>query len=259
MGLIRMIPSPRILRTLCLLCLFGVTSSSSFAEMNARLVLTSDYIYRGLSQSSDAVTVQGSLEYQFESGVFVGVWLSQIDYGFDREEDVLPGEYMPYVGSRIEDNLDFANLEVDYFVGFERRLAKHFAFDVSLVHHDYRGSRGDLDFDWTELSVSAYLYDHWIVSLGVADRWLAEKQNTGNVELSYLYPLPLGIIFDVTLGLQYAEDMIGSTLIYAESGVGRNFGKLSARLAYSALEEGAEEVFGERAENKWLASLAWSF
>jgi uncharacterized protein (TIGR02001 family) len=254
-----MISSQRVLSALRLLCLFGVASSSSFADVNARLVLTSDYIYRGLSQSADAVTVQGSLEYQFEAGVFAGVWLSQIDYGFDQAETALPGEYMPYTDNRTEDDVDFANLEVDYFVGFERRVAKQFAFDVSLVHHDYRGSQGGLDLDWTELSVSAYLYDHWIVSLGVADRWLAEKQNTGNVELSYLYPLPLGIIFDVTLGVQYAEDMIDSTLTYAESGVGRNFGKLSARLAYSALEEGADEVFGDRAENKWLASLAWSF
>jgi uncharacterized protein (TIGR02001 family) len=44
------------------------------------LAVTSDYRFRGQSQNARDVAVQGSVDFESESGLFVGVWASMIDF-----------------------------------------------------------------------------------------------------------------------------------------------------------------------------------
>jgi uncharacterized protein (TIGR02001 family) len=79
---------------LALLMSTAMSAPSANAEgaLSGTLTLTSDYLFRGISQTSGNPALQGSLDYT--NGVFyAGVWGSNIDFGLDEtlETDVYLG------------------------------------------------------------------------------------------------------------------------------------------------------------------------
>lgn len=61
---------------LALLMAVGVTAAQ--AEVTGNLGLTSDYRFRGISQSQNAPAVQGGIDYAHSSGFYVGNWNSSV-------------------------------------------------------------------------------------------------------------------------------------------------------------------------------------
>lgn len=58
-----------------------VTEESAF-EASANMAITSNYVWRGLTQSSNNPAIQGGIDFGF-NGLYVGTWLSNVDYGDD--------------------------------------------------------------------------------------------------------------------------------------------------------------------------------
>ncbi len=70
--------------------------------VSGSVTLTSDYRYRGLSQTDKDFALQGSVTVSHESGVYVGLWGSSVDdyvaAGGDQELDLIAG-YKKTMGS----------------------------------------------------------------------------------------------------------------------------------------------------------------
>lgn len=60
------------------------------AEISANIAAVSDYLFRGVSQSSNAA-VQGGLDFSDESGLYAGTWLSNVNFGGQVETDLYAG------------------------------------------------------------------------------------------------------------------------------------------------------------------------
>src|SRR5262245_47643526 len=70
-------------------------------SLSANIALTSDYIFRGISQTSANPAVQGGFDATW--GIFwAGIWASNVDFG---------GSGVGPFGH------DIANLEIDYYAG----------------------------------------------------------------------------------------------------------------------------------------------
>jgi len=61
---------------LTLLMMVGVTAAQ--AQVTGNLGLTSDYRFRGISQTQNAPAVQGGIDYTHSSGFYVGNWNSSV-------------------------------------------------------------------------------------------------------------------------------------------------------------------------------------
>ncbi|MGA1561914.1 MAG: TorF family putative porin, partial [Gammaproteobacteria bacterium] len=48
-------------------------------DLSGNMALTSNYIWRGVSQSDDDPAIQGGLDLAHESGVYAGVWASNVE------------------------------------------------------------------------------------------------------------------------------------------------------------------------------------
>ena len=83
-----------------------MASMSAMAELSANAALTTDYMWRGVTQSDNGIAVQGGADWTNEDGIYAGVWASTIDFG-------------PFVDSAIE---------FDFYAG-----KKFGNFDVGLV------------------------------------------------------------------------------------------------------------------------------
>ncbi|MCB1847479.1 MAG: TorF family putative porin [Halieaceae bacterium] len=110
-----------------------VASGDGF-EISANVALTSDYRFRGISQSDESAAIQGGFDAEFGPGFYIGTWGSSVD--FDSNEG--------YDGS----------LELDYYAGWSSAIGDtDFGIDVGYIYYDYPGDNGD-EGDYGEVYVS---------------------------------------------------------------------------------------------------------
>ena len=107
----------------------GSQADDIFATENfgASLTLTTDYVFRGISQTDENPAVQGSFDYKHPVGVYLGLWASNVD------ESVSKG-----------------NIEIDYYGGYNKELFTDFSFDVSLIYYSYPGGGDSPEPDYIE-------------------------------------------------------------------------------------------------------------
>ena len=80
---------------------------------------TTDYRFRGISQSSFKPAVQGGIDFSHKSGAYAGVWASNVNWIKD------------YIGATD------GSLEVDFFGGYKGELAKDLGFDLGVIAYVY--------------------------------------------------------------------------------------------------------------------------
>jgi len=59
----------------------ALMSLSANAAVEANIGATSNYVWRGVTQTNDAVAVQGGIDYRHEVGFYAGTWASNVDFG----------------------------------------------------------------------------------------------------------------------------------------------------------------------------------
>ncbi len=141
-----------------------VLSASAAAEFSANIGATSNYVWRGVSQTDDAAAVSGGLDYAHEAGFYAGTWASNVDFDDD------------------------TTAEVDVYGGFSNELAGGLGYDVGVIYYWYPGANDDLDFTEVYLNLS-----YGPVSGGVA--YTVDKEDSDADENDLYYHL--GASFDV--------------------------------------------------------------
>jgi len=128
------------------LLLSGVLAASSLATtvqaaespVTANFAVTSNYIFRGVTQTSDIAAVQGGIDYAHGSGFYVGTWMSNYSTGSQYENDIYGG-YTMEIGSV---GMDFGTILYRYPVGptqsdlqevYANFAIKDFEFGVALT------------------------------------------------------------------------------------------------------------------------------
>jgi uncharacterized protein (TIGR02001 family) len=83
------------LRHLCVAGALATLSGPAVAEITGNASVTKNYLWRGLTQTSNDTAIQGGLDYTHESGFYAGTWVSNVNYGpgdvFSYEHDVYFG------------------------------------------------------------------------------------------------------------------------------------------------------------------------
>jgi uncharacterized protein (TIGR02001 family) len=92
----------------------GVSAAQS--QVTGNLGLTSDYRFRGVSQTQNAPAVQGGLDYAHSSGFYVGNWNSS-------------------VSSQVYTN--GAGVESDLYAGWKKEVYKGISIDVGTYNYFY--------------------------------------------------------------------------------------------------------------------------
>jgi len=78
----------------------GAVAAPSYADdLSANVSLTNNYIWRGLTQSTNEPAVQGGIDWASDTGVYVGTWVSNVQYESD---DVYSYEHDLYAGYAFE-------------------------------------------------------------------------------------------------------------------------------------------------------------
>ena len=65
-----------------------VLSGAAAAEFSANIGATSNYVWRGVSQTGNDAAISGGLDFGHESGFYAGTWASNVDFGGDKGAEV---------------------------------------------------------------------------------------------------------------------------------------------------------------------------
>lgn len=170
-------------------------------EVGGHVALTSNYIDRGITQSSNDPAIQGSLEYSVGTGLgntraYIGTWSSSVDLEGDRST---------------------ADVEIDALFGIRGEI-DDFSWDVGGAYFYYPGTRSADNFDYWEIPVVLGYQVSDQLALELTNLFSPENQfNTGlaNYIIGLAYydiPVPyVGLQLFGGLGYQYIEDDFNGT------------------------------------------------
>jgi len=92
-------------------------SGAANAALEANIGATSNYLWRGDTQTNDDAAISGGLDYSHDSGAYLGIWTSNLDDG----------------------------AETDYYAGFAGETEGGLGYDLGYIYYAYSDS-GDADF-----------------------------------------------------------------------------------------------------------------
>lgn len=118
---------------------------SSFEEalkkhLTANAVLTSNYVYRGISQTKNRPALQGSATYTLDNGLYGSIWGSTVKFS-DTGTPVVDEETQIETRRADQDPLSRAYLELDAILGYGHEFNENLKIDLNVARYLYPSAR----------------------------------------------------------------------------------------------------------------------
>lgn len=180
-------------KPLATLAVAVLATPAAAAEIEGNVTLATDYSFRGWSQTMRDPAIQGGFDVTFDSGLYIGTWGSNVNFG-------------------ASDDGKTASMELDLYIGWSGDLSDDVSVDVSFIHFDYPGDRSNLNYQ--EIAASLSFGD---VTLGInySPEYLATDDVTFFYPYAqYSYGLAENVSLDFHVGFNRAssptEDFFGA-------------------------------------------------
>ncbi len=201
-------------------------SEDGMHSTSASVALSSDYVWRGYSQTDSEMAISGSFDYGHASGFYAGTWASNVDFGL---------------------NGDQAHIEVDVYAGVSNEIGESgVSYDVGALRYIYPGTDGG---DWNEYYLTL---SHGFFSLGVAhssDVYGSDEDGT-YYSAGFDYDLPMNVALSAGVGYyDYDDDVYGALLPDSATdyrvGLSTEMAGFGMDLTYTDSDSDGEELYGE--------------
>lgn len=215
----------------------AVVEEEAESPFSFTLAATSDYVFRGVSQTDEKPAGQVGVTYTAPFGLYAGLWASNVDFG-DGGPDI----------------------ELDGFVGYNTDLSDKWNLDLSAVRYSYHKGSDDFDGDYNEyIAKVSYAATEKVGLTGL----VAYANDYANGDIKEFYS-NIGTSIDVGAGvslnlgvgyttLEYPDDLGRDDWFDGTIGVSRDFGPINANLGYydnfgsdaDALKDGSD-IYDDR-------------
>ena len=216
----------KLLNTLILAALAvpSVALAEEASPFTANVGLTTDYLVRGISQTSGNPAIQGGIDYAHASGLYAGVWGSNVSWIND----------FGAIGS--------ASMELDTYAGFRNSFAEDFSYDIGFIRYNYLGSytplapavKADTDEIYGALGYKWFTAKY---SYGLGKfLTVADAKGTNYLEVNASVPVAeTGITLGAHYGKQTYKGASAAAATYSDYklSAAKEFGGYTVTLAYS--------------------------
>ncbi len=184
--------------------------------------VTSDYVFRGISQSRNAPAFSAGVDYAHSpTGVYLGAWASTINWVNDVATKAGVDAKTPF--------------EVDVYGGLKGEIAKDVTYDVGAIYYYYPSEKisvGSIGANTLE-TYGQIGYGPVYAKLSYA---LTDIFNTGNAGSYYVdtganVPLGDGLVANAHVGYFYFKGATAANYTDYKLGVTKDFGGLAAAVA----------------------------
>ncbi|MCK9473847.1 TorF family putative porin [Sulfurimonas sp.] len=198
---------------------------SSDISISANMSITSNYVWRGMTQSHNSAAVQGGVDLDYKD-LYAGVWGSNVDFSDDKN-----------------------SLEADIYAGYASEL-EGVGFDIGVIQYIYPNMSDEYNFaeayfglskEWEKFGLSAKY------SLGIETDDL-DPEDYWEVGASVKLP------YDIGLAASYGDyDNIGTNYLVR---LNKSFEKFDLSVAYIDFNHDTDSSSDE--ENV-VATISFSF
>lgn len=226
----------------------GVAMAADAPSVTGNVSLTSNYLYRGITQTNDKAAIQGGFDYAHASGLYVGAWGSSISWLAD-------GGYY-----------NSSSLELDTYAGFKGGISDDVTYDVGFLRYNYPGEYlapqitantneiyGVIGWKWVSAKYSRSLTNLF----GTAD-----SSGSSYAELNGSYTLEgPGIGLSAHYGKQTVAGAANSGFTYSDYNLkaSKDFSGYTLGLMLSKVKGSTSGVYSEKAEKtKGVLTLSHS-
>jgi uncharacterized protein (TIGR02001 family) len=172
--------------------LFFLNTPAAQAEGLSGIVSAStNYVYRGYSKSYDEPFGRVNVDYEHQSGFYLGAWISRINFGDTEFNDRSNVEFYPYIG-------------------FNYKLAEDWRLDSSVARYIYDAHLFGKNSDYNEYSVSLHFRDLITTRIAVADDAYHQGKTVLDYEVSGRYPVLKNVQISTGLGYNNLDPDIAS-------------------------------------------------
>ena len=181
-------------------------------EVSGYLTLTTDFVWRGVSQSDGDPAVQLGLDLNLDSGIYAGVWGSTVDIsnGPTRQRDS----------------------QVNYYVGYIVDVGERWSVGANAVAYSYPGATGDVDYDYREYALSANYDDRLWLEYSYSDDLYHSGESSSNYDIYFEYPLTTAWTIGSGIGYYDVSSLTGSGYTNWQLGITRSVGRFDIDLRY---------------------------
>ena len=190
----------------------GIVQGQGNDAVSANLAVTTDYVFRGYTQTGEDPAVQGGVDWADESGWYLGTWASNIDFG--------PG--------------DDASVEVDLYGGYAWE-ANDVSYDVGLIYYAYPGADSGSGYDFFE-GYASLGFDLDAVSLSGAIHFTPDNFGETGTGWYFTGGLARGLSDDLSVdfnvGFSQVTEDFGEDYVDWNLGLSYSFSLVSLDLRY---------------------------
>ncbi|MBX9403679.1 TorF family putative porin [Lysobacter sp. BMK333-48F3] len=201
-------------------------AESPAVSLSGSAALTSDYVWRGSSQTQGDPAVQAGFKIAHSSGVYASVWGSNVEFAPDTH----------------------ASSEFDFTVGWAGKVADHWGLDVNVLHYRYPSTTVDLN--WTELNGTVTWRDNYWLSLAYSNQALGSKERGLYSQVGTRFPVNDAVRFEAAVGHYFLDDVYDRSYSHGQLSAiwavkTASNANLELRLTAHATDRNAERIFGD--------------
>ncbi len=199
------------------------------------LALTSDYVFRGVSQTEEDPAFQIGADYSFGAGFYVGAWASNVDFGAGGPD-----------------------AEVDTYIGWNTDLNEAWNLDLMLNRYNYFGQEDYFgDGEYTEFLATAVYDETYSFTFGYTNDIYDLDEDAFYYAAAGEWDVGKGFTLGAGVGYSTFDESTGyeDYMDYSVS-LGRDFGPVNASLSYVGTNNDGEYNFGENADDRVVLTFS---
>ena len=215
-------------------------SLSNAADLTGYGVLTSDYVFRGVTYSDGHAAVQLGGDVSFESGFYFGAWASTVDIssGPGRQRD----------------------LQANFYVGYGFDLTNSFSVSVNAISYNFPGAEGDFEYDYFEYSVTTNYNDKVWFEYSLSPDFYRTGESVQNFDLYAEWQAAGELIVGAGAGYHDLSNFVGADYRYWQLGATHPLGPFDVDLRYHDTSDWVPLFSSpDRAEERVVLSIRLQF
>lgn len=236
---------PAALPVMMALSVLPVRASWAEGPWSATIGATTDYVFRGVSQTYDSGAVQLGGNYQSPLGWFVGAWGSNVNP-------------YPHAG---------ASAELDLYAGITRPLGADFSTRLAFTHYAYVDDPRPAHYDYDELTLSMGYLDRLAATISYEPNdstysalGYAHRGPAAALEVTGRWPVWRSLSLTAGAGYYDLQRMFGVSYWAGNLGMSYVYRRLTMELNHFFADDTVRRLYEEQSANgTWTLSATLRF
>lgn len=224
-------------------CACGLAPAAFGAAWGGSLGASSDYVFRGVTQSDGEPSVQADAHYYAPAGWFAGLWAASVKRGPDH-----------------------LTAELNAYLGWSAPIAGPWNATLAAVHYDYPWNRPRQHYNYDELVGTLAYSDRAFLTVAASPDTAFEDGYGGarrgaaySGDLAFHAPLRGALSANGGIGYYDVRRQLGAGYAYWSLGLGYDLGAVQLQVSYVGTSAVARTLFDDDAGQRWNAGALWHF